>query len=388
MRISRRPSGGRGEYELAGTLRGIRARQLADHYLNLELPGNLLIPTRIRVVEQGGKLRLRMRGADIQIQRQITAAFLMPDSQREFGVLGAGEPVILEAAYAVEHIDADSLIVIPPETAVLRVNKIVVANRSHLAEEVDLRERAAMLQETWGRRQEFPDEIASLLQRHETMVRSGTITRAAETIAAQIRTRVFERSDDLGLVYGERGDVLPKLAEALRFQVPKPSIIVDNVDPEDVDLKRRTAKEWKRWANARGPANAKFSRKVKEAYHASCFICGAHYPRTPYNALPGVNAAHILPWSEYDLDEVYNGLCLCKLHHWAFDEAIILIRFSGGHYVSEMPDRAAREISSHAPNFSLGKLSESLGIIPGGRLPLDTQLWPRPQLLEMLAETV
>ncbi|MBA3242379.1 MAG: hypothetical protein H0T60_14205, partial [Acidobacteria bacterium] len=232
MRISRRPSGGRGEYELAGTLRGIRARDLADHYINLELPGGLLVLTRIRVVEQGGKLRLRMRGADIQIQKQITAAFLMPDSQREFGTLGAGEPVLQEGAYAVEHIEAHSLIIIPPETAVLKVNKIIVANRSHLAEEVDLRERAAMLQEAWKRRQDFPNEIAALLQRHEAIVRSGTITRAAETVAAQIRVRVFERSADIGIVYGERGDVLPKLADALRYEVPKPSIAVDNVDPE------------------------------------------------------------------------------------------------------------------------------------------------------------
>ncbi len=152
-----------------------------------------------------------------------------------------------------------------------------------------------------GRRyQEFPDEIGALLQRHETIVRSGTITKAAETAAAQIRKRVFERSADLGIVYGERGDVLPKLAEALRYQVPKPSIILDNVDPEDIDLKRRTAKEWKRWASARGPASAKFRRKVREAYRAACFICGAHYPSTPYNTTPGVDAAHILPWSEYE----------------------------------------------------------------------------------------
>ncbi len=64
-------------------------------------------------------------------------------------MLGAGEPVLQEAAYAVEHIEAHGLIVIPPETAVLKVNKLIVANRSHLAEEVDLRGRAAMLQEAW-----------------------------------------------------------------------------------------------------------------------------------------------------------------------------------------------------------------------------------------------
>lgn len=387
MRISLRSSGGRGEYELSGILRNTRARQLADHLITLEFPDRLLIPTRIRVSEQGSKLRLRREGAEIQIQRQIAAAFLMPTPQRELRMLGAGEPVIQEGSYAVDQIDADGLIVIPPETAVLKVNKITVVNTSHRGEEVDLRERAAMLQEAWKRRQEFPDEIAALLQRHEAMVRGGTITRATAAAADQIRRQMFERSADLGIVYGERGDVLPKLAETLHYQVQKPSVTVENVDPEDIDLKRRTAKEWRRWANARGPAGAKFRRRVREAYRTVCLVCGSYYPPTQFNA-SGVDAAHILPWSEYDLDEIYNGLCLCKLHHWAFDEAIIRIRFSKGRYIAEMPDEPARQIASAAPNFSLKKLRENLGVIPEGRLPLDTQQRPRPQLLDILAETV
>lgn len=388
MRITRRPSGGRGEYELAESFRKVRARDLEDYCISLQLPGDLLIHTRLCVVNQGGKLRLRRRGAEMQIQKQITAAFLMPDSQREFGTLGAGEPVIQEAAYAVEHINIDGVTVVSADTVVFRVNKIVVANRSQLAEEVDLSERAAMMQEAWRRRQEFPDEIAALLQRHEAIVRSGTITRTAAAAAAQIRRQMFERGADLGIVYGERGDVLPKLAEVLRYQVPKPSIAVENVDPEDIDLKKRTAKEWKRWANARGPSGAKFRRQVREAYRATCLVCGAHYPRTDYPTAPGVDAAHILPWSEYDLDEIYNGLCLCKLHHWAFDEAVVLIRYDGRRYLSEMSDEAARGIAASHPNFSLRRLRENLGPIPAERLPLDERQWPRPQLLEVLAATM
>lgn len=388
MRITRRPSGGRGEYELAEEYRDIRARDLINYCISLELPEDLLIHTRICLVEQGGKLRLRMRGADIHIQRQLTAAFLMPDSQREFGTLGAGEPILQEGLYAVEHIPASAVRLIGPQTAVLKVNKLIAANRSQPAEEINLRQRALMLKEVWKRRDEFPDEIAELLQQHETIVRGGTVTRAALTAAAQIRALVARRGADLGIIYEERGDVLPKLAEALRYGVPKPSIIIDEVDPEDIELKRRTAKEWKRWANARGPSAAKFRRDVRNAYRATCFICGAHYPRTDYGNAPGVDSAHILPWSEIDLDEVYNGLCLCKLHHWAFDEAIIHVRFEGGSYVSEIPNEAAQGIAASNPNFSLDRLKANLGVIPEARLPLDRQQWPRPQLLDALAETV
>ena len=55
-------------------------------------------------------------------------------------------------------------------------------------------------------------------------------------------------------------------------------------------------------------------------------LCGLHLPRTSVNASAGVDAAHILPWADYDLDHVCNGICLCKHHHWAFDEGLLVFR--------------------------------------------------------------
>lgn len=179
MRISRRTSGGRGEYELSGSLPGVpRVKQLEGYSFSLEFPNRLLIHTRIRLVVQGGKPRLRRVGADIQIQKQVAATFMMPDPARETRVLGAGEPVVQEGVYAIEHIEIDSLVKIPPDSAVLRVSKITILNRSHLGEEIDIQQRATLLEEVWSRREEFPDEIASLLEHHEQMVRSGYVDSA------------------------------------------------------------------------------------------------------------------------------------------------------------------------------------------------------------------
>src|SRR5262249_31405495 len=136
--------------------------------------------------------------------------------------------------------------------------------------------------------------------------------------------------------------------------------------------------------NARGPASARFKQEVRRAYRATCIICGVHFPPTSYNTTPGIDAAHILPWTDYDLDEVFNGLSLCKTHHWAFDEAIVCIRYDGREYLSEMPNDAETEIISYDPHFSLERLKQDLGPIPVERLPADTQQWPRPDLLEML----
>ncbi|MBI2817665.1 MAG: hypothetical protein HYX72_12070 [Acidobacteria bacterium] len=161
MRISRRPSGGRGEYEISGSLpSGELAGGLENHLLSLEFPGGLLIHTRVRVKKQGGKLRLRRADVDIQLQKQLAAAFMMPDPARQVSALGAGEPLLQEGAYAVDHIEIESILIPAPKTAVLRVKEITVINRSHLGEVIRLQERAALLQEIWAKRSEFPDDIA------------------------------------------------------------------------------------------------------------------------------------------------------------------------------------------------------------------------------------
>lgn len=354
MRISRRTSGGRGEYEISGTLpTGLRSADLEGYILSLEFPRDILIHTRVRIIKQGGKLRLRMVEADIQVQKQVAAVFMMPDPARQTAALGAGEPVLQEGGYAIEHIEVDSAVLLPPDSAILRINRIIALNRSHLAHEIDLSERATMLEEVWKRRNEFPEEIATRLGQHELAVKSLHVDAATQRLVAEIQKLVFERSADLSIIYSPRGDVLVKLTESLNYQVPKPLLVIEEVDPEDIELKKRTVKDWKRWANARGPASAKFKQRVRKAYESTCFICGAYFPKTPYNSTPGVDAAHILPWNEYELDEVFNGMCLCKLHHWAFDEAIVMVRYDSGKYISEMPNEAQNEISDYDPEFSL-----------------------------------
>ena len=60
-----------------------------------------------------------------------------------------------------------------------------------------------------------------------------------------------------------------------------------------------------------------FAQKVKDAYDERCAMCGTR--RVAPNGSIEVEAAHIYPKSEGGVDDVRNGLALCKLHHWAFD---------------------------------------------------------------------
>lgn len=60
-----------------------------------------------------------------------------------------------------------------------------------------------------------------------------------------------------------------------------------------------------------------FQEKIKEAYNQTCAVCGSDR-RTP-DGRPEVEAAHIRPVSEGGKDIIPNGIALCRLHHWAFD---------------------------------------------------------------------
>ncbi len=160
---------------------------------------------------------------------------------------------------------------------------------------------------------------------------------------------------------------------------------MNEIDPEETQIRRRVLKDWKRWAILVG-SECTFRQSVRDAYNSTCIVCGIHLPATSMNAIPGVDAAHVLPWAEYDLDVVSNGLCLCKLHHWAFDEGLIVVREAAGNYYIDVPTNVADEISTRYPEFSLQHLTQWVGLIPANRLPVAHHQRPNPQFLTMLAD--
>lgn len=65
--------------------------------------------------------------------------------------------------------------------------------------------------------------------------------------------------------------------------------------------------------------DARFRPRVLQAYGNACAVCGT--------ALKLVDAAHIIPVSDpRGDDEVTNGLALCRLHHAAYDTALLGVR--------------------------------------------------------------
>ncbi len=64
-----------------------------------------------------------------------------------------------------------------------------------------------------------------------------------------------------------------------------------------------------------------FRRVVVSAYNHRCALCGLRII-TP-EGHTAVDAAHIVPWSKSQNDDVRNGMALCKLCHWAFDRGMV-----------------------------------------------------------------
>lgn len=63
-----------------------------------------------------------------------------------------------------------------------------------------------------------------------------------------------------------------------------------------------------------------FKTKVLALYDKSCSVCGSRLS-TPSGSV-AVDAAHIVPRSVGGVDDARNGLSLCKIHHWAFDNGL------------------------------------------------------------------
>jgi putative restriction endonuclease len=66
-----------------------------------------------------------------------------------------------------------------------------------------------------------------------------------------------------------------------------------------------------------------FRKAVVTLYDHRCALCGIRMLTPEGHTV--VEAAHIIPWSENHDDRPTNGLCLCRLCHWSFDEGLMSV---------------------------------------------------------------
>jgi hypothetical protein len=63
--------------------------------------------------------------------------------------------------------------------------------------------------------------------------------------------------------------------------------------------------------------NDAFRIGIRKLYRATCCFCDISLASP--DGVPEVQSAHIYPKEFNGSDDLRNGLCLCRLHHWAFD---------------------------------------------------------------------
>jgi putative restriction endonuclease len=121
--------------------------------------------------------------------------------------------------------------------------------------------------------------------------------------------------------------------------------------------------------NVRPPVRDQaFRQLIVTVYDHRCAICGVRII-TP-EQYTAVEAAHIIPWCKSKNDDIRNGMALCRLCHWAFDNGMLGV--SDNYQVSFSPHISSQH---NAPGFLLTLTGRS---IIG---PADREIWPAKKYL-------
>jgi hypothetical protein len=382
VRISFQRSGGRGEYELAERSNGIDAAQAVGHDLVLQV-GVAEVATGIKVTHQQGKYRLRLNRGGIQVGRQVAAALMMPKPVRDRSALPPGARRLATGEYIVVDVKLENAQLTDSE---LRARAIDIEFGG--TGPIEVSKRWGELQLIGRDREALPDDLPAILARHQEARQSGSVGIAAESLVTDIQTSLAQQAVALGIDYQDGEDPVPALLAALHLDQmpigePQPS---EPLPEEPIEIKRREVKRARAWLRRRPAASVRFSREVRAAYNHTCVICGERFPPTPHSA-SGVEADHILPWAGFDNDQVSNGLCLCRTHHWMVDEGLLVVKYSAANtnYHVVVPGWVPGLAAS---GFSVAAIQAWAGPIPAHRLPANVGHRPDPELLARAAQLI
>lgn len=381
MHIGFRTSGGRGEYEIVGSASGQSASELDGWTFHMRWPDGLTRDTELWLDPgASGKPRLRsLATPPYQVGRMIAAMLLLPAPRRGRTGLGSGDPVVRANQYFVNRIGFANDVSFAPavESVEFTPNYVEASNKDH-RELVGVDARWQQLQLVYAVAGSLDGTLSQLLLDHQAALASANpIKNSLNQLVAKITARLSTVDNS----YSDGSDPLPVLERLLGLvagfgpTLPAP----DEIGEDEIDVRTEAASQL-RLAKSRGPAARKFSQAVHAAYRGRCVFCGLVYGGIP-GISSGVDAAHILAWSTYDLDVVKNGLSLCKIHHWAFDAALMVPVIDKGKYVVRFTELAG-DLDSDARD----RLGADGFIIPDEWLPSDASDRPSGKYLKRLYE--
>ena len=390
MRIALRTSGGRGEYEVAGSHEVIRVHDVFNRQIVLELLPGIVFHTSNFIRHTQGKPRIRLLEpySDSHTYLILAAILLLPKPKREIGATPGGKLQIYKDNFSVLTIPFD-VVEITSSELVVCPTQMVLSNATFDSVRLDIIERMKIVMACWEAAGKQSSALSNAVTQHKNAFNNRDL-KAIISTAESIRLANIEPDDPLRHI--TKALNLPNLDELMWLGIHATdtdeamALGEDNLE-ELKEAARNRIKVWQQVAS-RGAAGAKFSVEVRQAYNHTCLFTGMRLPKVLATGSSGVDAAHILPWAEYDLNSISNGLCLSKLCHWAFDAGILMLTHntSTSNYVIAL-SVAAIEAESIGL-LQLDGLKDIQGVVSTSLLPKDIANWPNPSFLRVYNEAL
>lgn len=390
MRIALRTSGGRGEYEVAGSHETIRVHDVFDREIVLELLPGIRFPTNNFVRHTQGKPRIRLLDphSDSHVYLILAAILLLPKPKREIGATPGGKLQLYKDNFSVMSIPFD-VVELTKTELVVSPTQMVLSNSTLDSVRLDVIERLRIVMACWDAASKRSSILSDAVIQHKIAFNGGDI-KAMICAAELLRLTNIEPDDPLRHITKEL--TLPNLDELMWLGVyateAEEAMALGEENLEELkEAARNRIKIWQQ-ITMRGAAGAKFSADVRRAYNDTCLFTGMRLPKTSMTGSSGVDAAHILPWAEYNLNTVSNGLCLSKLCHWAFDAGILQLSYNAQTSNYKIALSAVAGAAESAGLLKLNGLKDLQGVVSNSLLPKDSSNWPSPSFLRVFNEAL
>jgi len=375
---------------VAGSHEAIRVHDVFDREIVLELLPGFRFPTNNFVRHTQGKPRVRLldQRSDYHIYLLLAAILLLPKPKREIGATPGGKIQIYKDNFSVMSIPFD-VVELASAEIIVSPTHLVLSNSTFDSVRLDVIERLRIVMACWDAASNQSSSLASAVVLHRNAIKNHDV-KAVIGAAERIRLTSIEPDDPLRHI--TKGLNLPNLDELMWLGVhateTEEAMALGEENLEELkEAARNRIKVWQQVA-LRGAAGAKFSFDVRQAYNHTCLFTGMRLPKTPATGSSGVDAAHILPWAEYNLNTVSNGICLSKLCHWAFDSGILQLSYDTPTSTYRIALSEAALAAESAGLLKLSGLKDLQGIVSTSLLPKDSSSWPNPSFLKVYNEAL
>ena len=195
---------------------------------------------------------------------------------------------------------------------------------------LNARQRNAFLQTVYRKENRVKKSLLwhrLLFRAADSLAKMKLVSRPTQTLKLtnkkewMLTEKGFDKSLDFLKIPAARKNFLPTKSYEVQKVVKK---LIESQRPENynpIGKKKKVIKITRKSAiRTRG-----FRQAVIEAYSFKCAICGMKI-NSPDSISWEVEAAHIVPHGSRGRDDIWNGLALCHLHHWAFDVGWFTLR--------------------------------------------------------------